>query len=552
MKATSLTTLYARIPQERAQRVLAVAIVSVLVTSVASIGQVRFEQRQKSSLAVEDGSGDISGPDVDASPGATPGNPTATPAPGTSAAPGTVTAATGGNVSTGGGVGTGTGGVGTGTGGASTSGVPRFGLKTQGVTKKQVKIGVSYNVSGCGDSGQVSAMFNNAQAGDPKKAYDAYVRYLNDTGGIGGRKIVLDTADDGGGGSGACGQKAVAAAKQMADDNKDFLAITGLYSESDYIIPRKIPVFGGRDDPKSMAKAGPNGISILEPVGKMFSAWASMGKNVIDTANHKACFVHPTSDESGDWNYYAKIMNAEMAKRGLKFTDEIAYKNDISTAQQQASAMATRVKNSGCDQVYVTSGNPIGWIFFTQAMTQAAWFPQWTFTGYSVLADSDLGGGLMDQTQWRTAIGLTNRVPNGVGHPAEGNCKRIYNKYYAGDGQDGSVAAQVACAQIMSVGGIMRKAVEVTGTLNADTLLVGADAIRGTYYYDAHVPLFWGFPDANGPFETRGWKHVTIITWDTQSQTYKFPEFPRYWVTIGPKKSNAVDLRPYWKNYKVQ
>ena len=539
-----------RVSPERAQKALAVASISLLVTGVASIGQVRYQLDQKETATLAQDETPDGGADEQplVSPTLVPGAtaaPPATAAPGSSATPGTRTpgarpgsAAPLPNVP----------GVGTPKPGVT---IPDFGLKTQGVTAKDVRIGVSYNVSGCGPDGQVSAMFNQATTGDPSKAYPAFVRYVNETGGIGGRTLKLDVEDDGGGGA-SCSAKAIAAAKAMADDNKDFLAIPGLHTESDYVISRKVPVFGGRDDPASLKKIGANGLMLTEPLQEAFRAWASLGKNVIETPKHKACFIHPTSDESGDWDTYAKVMNDEMARVGMKFHDEITYKNDIATAQQQASTTATRVKTKGCDQVYIASTNPIAWIFFTQAMTQAQHFPLWTFTSYTVLADEDLAGGLMDQRQWRNSIGLSARVPKGVAHPAEGNCARVYNRYHQGDGQSESVATKVACAQILTTAEMMRQAVKVTGVLTGDSLLVGADSIRGRFYYDAHVPMTYSLPDADGPFMTKGFHHMTIIRWNSDRSTYEFPDFPRYWTVIGPKKSGAVDLRPFWKGYRVQ
>ena len=535
-----------RLGRERAQRIIAVASISVLVTAIASIGQVRYDQRSHATTVA-------GGPDsTDDSSNETtplPGSSIA-PVPGVSASPGAIgspAAPVPGSTRS---IAPGGGGPVLPTSPSTAHpgvAIPDFGLRTQGVTSKAVKVGVSYNVSGCGPDGQVSALFNSAQAGDPAKAYPAFVRYVNETGGIGGRKLDLDVEDDGGGGS--CASKAIAAAKAMADDNKDFIAIPGLHEESDYIIGKHLPVFGGRDDPASLKKIGPNGLMLTENLQSTFRAWSSLGKNVIDTAHHKACFIHPSSDSSGDWNTYAKVMNAEMARVGLKFKDEIVYQNDISSAQRQSTSAATRVKTDGCDQIYIASTNPIAWIFFTQAMSQARWYPQWTFTSYTVLADSDLAGSLMDPTQWKNSIGLSARVPNGVGHPAEGNCKRIYDKYNSGDGQDGSAATQVACAQILTVAHMMREAVRTTGVLSANSLLVGADAIRGHFFYDATVPMTYSFPGSSGPFVTKGFHDLTIIRWN--GSTYLFPDFPRYWKVIGPGKSGSTDLRPTWKGYHV-
>jgi ABC-type branched-subunit amino acid transport system substrate-binding protein len=529
----------AAIPADRIQRWLAIAVASLLVTSIATIGQVQQDinhRRAKRNASVA--AGRTGGPSLTL-PGGDAGSPTTLPA---QVATGTVTP---GGVGKAGGAGGG-GGTAGGGGGVAKVAIPDFGLKTQGVTDKSVRIGVSYNVSGCGDAGALNAMFGTAVSGDPVKAYDAFVRYVNDTGGIRGRQLILDTADDGGGG---CPEKELAAARTMADDKKDFLAIPGLYSESDYIIPKHLPVFGGRDDPASLAKVGPNGIMLTEPLDPTFQAWSSLGAHVIDTAHHTACLVHPNSDESGDWNNYEKVLVQRMADYGLKFRDIIVYKNDLQTAQEQSNAMVTRAKADGCDQVWLLSGNPIAWVFFTQAATQNLWFPQWTFTSYSVLADSELGGSLMDQRQWSKAIGLSSRVPTGQ-HPAEGRCASIYKKYNPNDGESTAAATQIACAQIMSVAEIMRRAVDRTGVLTGNSLLMAADTVKNNFYYDAHVPITWSFPGAGGPFKTKGFSHLTVVTWDSNAGKYLFPEYPKYWKVIGANKSGSEDLRPLWAGYK--
>ncbi|MFA5787620.1 MAG: ABC transporter substrate-binding protein [Actinomycetota bacterium] len=504
---------------------LAVGIAVVLVTAIASLGQVSHQRNQDEQAAIS----------ATGEPSEQPGlfdQATAAPTDG-SAAPTDGSATPGQSVTPGGKT------ASPKTSNSPKVAIPDFGLKTQGVTDKEVKIGVTYNISGCGDAGTLQTAFSGV-SGDVKKSVDTYVKYVNEKGGIGGRTLKWVAADDGGGG---CEEKAGAAAVQLAEEDKVFLAVPGLHTVSDAIVARKIPVFGGRDDPASLARYGPNGIMLTEPIEPTLDIWASFGKYYIDTPKHPACLIH-VNDPT--WNTAEKIVVDKMKKYGMTFRDIISYQDDVATAQTQANTAAARAKAKGCEQAWFMANNPIAMVFFTQAATQNAWYPTWTWTSYVVLADSELAGRLMDQSQWKNAIGLSTRVPAGQ-HPKEGNCQRIYEQYNGNDGQSTSAAAQIACAQVLSVAEIMNRAISRTGVLTANSLLMGADSVKNNFYWDAHVPITWSFPGPQGPFKTKGYSHYTVAKWNTSTSAYDFPEFPKYWKVMGPDKSGAEDLRPLFK-----
>lgn len=523
---------------DRFIRPLAIVAASLLVTSLASIGQVRHATRGDADNSSVEAGGELG---TDGSPGdgiavgGVDGAPAldaaGNPIPGTGQGPGGQPA---------------TGPMGSVTTLAPVAvgrAVPDFGLRTQGVTDKQVKIGVSYNVAACGDAGTLQAALGASTTGDPKKAIDAFTRHINETGGIAGRTLKVVIVDDGGGG---CPEKASAAAVRMLEEEKVFMAIPGLHVESDYLIEKKLPVFGGRDDPASLAKAGANGIMLTEAIEPTLEKWSAFGRYYLDSGSHKPCLIRPESGVSGDWNSHEKLLTAKFRKYGMTFTDIITYKEDVATAQSQSNTIAARAKAKGCDQVYFMAGNPIALIFFTQAATQNQWFPTWTFTSYMVLSDTELAGRLMDQRQWDKAIGLSTRVPPGE-HPKEQQCKRIYEKYYPGDGQSESASVQIVCAQLLSSAEIMRRAVKVTGVLTGNSWVVGADAVRNDFAYDAHVPIRWSFPNPQGPFKTKGFSHWTVVKWSSAQSKYLFPEYPKYWEVMGPGKSGAQDLRAHFR-----
>lgn len=518
-------------------RWLAVGIVSTFVAGTASVGQVSSrDERADDGLVAGERSAERSlragGWDETGTDG------TGDASDGTAGTDGTGTDGIDG--STGGGSGRG----GRATGGSTDGGrsFPDHGLRTQGVTDKQVKLGVSYNTTGCGDSGVLEAMIGAGTAGDMGKAIDAYTRYINDNGGIGRRTLKVVIADDGGGG---CPEKALSAARKMVDDEKVFAVIPGLHEVSDYAASKKVPTFIGRDDPESLRRLGPNGIGLTQEIGGNLKAWAAFGHYYLKSQQHTPCLVHPEKGVSGDWPLYARILVARMQEHGLKFKDTVVYKEDVSTSQQQTSAAVARLKDKGCDQIYFMAGNPLALIFFTQAAENAQWRPTWTFTSYMSLADSELGGRLMNQSQWENAVGLSTRVPPGE-HPKEGNCKRIYEHYYPGDGQSESASAYLTCTMFLPAAEMMRRGERLTGRLDANALLAGADSIKNDYYFDAHVPLRWELP-AGGPYKTKGFSHYTVVDWSSTRSAYDFPEYPTYWEVMGPGKSNGVDLRPLFQ-----
>lgn len=416
--------------------------------------------------------------------------------------------------------------------------VPDYGLKTQGVTDKEVKIGLTYNVSGCGDSGALSASLGEAVTGDPQTAFATYVRYINDGGGINGRKFILDIADDG---SGGCPEKARAAAVKLVDQDKVFAVIPGINEVSDYTIEKKIPTMNGREDEASLKAFGPNGLGLVG-IQSALEAWSSFAKYYLNSGANTPCLVHP---DEVMWNKYEQTLVKLMAARGLSFKTILRYQEDVASAQVQAGAGVTKLRNAGCNQIFFMAYNPIALIFFTSAASEGLFFPDvWTFTSYTALIDTELAGRLLNQKQWSKAVGLSYRVP--TGHPANGNCKRIYVKYNPEANDADSAAVQLACALLLPVAEIMRRAENITGELTANSYMVGADSITNDYYFDAIVPMDYKLP-AGGPYGTKAFSDWTVAKWNAELNKYDFPNFPKYWKTFGPGLAGGADIRPLLK-----
>ena len=519
----------ALLQSDRGLRAAAITAAIVMITAIASFGANKSSDSEQLTTDPLDQDG------TTVTLGSTP-TPTATPSAngGTGTGSGTVTAPDRGRV----------------TDGGTLPPAPNvdFGLRTQGITDKEVKVGFSYNQAGCGDQSLLEAMLGVATVGDFEKSINTFAQHINDSGGIGGRNYKPQFFDDGGSG---CPEKSVAAAVEMADEAKVFLAVPGLHVVSDHVIGRKVPVWGGRDDPASLAKYGPNGLQIFEPIEPTLEALVSFGKHYLKTnpKTERPCIIRIESGASGNWDIPEKLLVEKMRREGIgiRNQDVIEFQDNAATAQRQATTIAIRARDNGCRHVYFMAGNPIGLVFITNAATQNNWFPsKWTWTSYTALVDTELAGGLMEQRQWENAVGLTIRVPAGE-HPKTDNCKKIYQKYNPGDGQENSASVLIACASVLPTAEAMRRGLKRTGKLDSNAYLLGADAIRDDFYYDAHVPMSYSFPDEDGPFKTRGFTHWTVADWNSSDGVYKFPKFPCYYKRFEANGGGCEDLRSKFK-----
>jgi hypothetical protein len=423
--------------------------------------------------------------------------------------------------------------------------VPDYGLKTQGVTARTVKIGMDYDKTGCGGANALANQFSKSVTGDPEKAANAFKRHINDTGGIRGRTLAVVTVDDGGL---YCPERHESAAIQLVDQHKVFMDIAGLHEISAKLVKRKIPYMGGWSSKAEQRRDGYGQWQLFQDADGDFANWASLAKNVINSAKEAPCLIHP---DTPDFNNLEKILNKKVLEAGLPkypngkpFKDVIAYQDEPSTAQYQAQTGATRMSNNGCKQVWLIANNALADVFFTNAAASINWYPTWTWTARTALIDQQLGGSLMNSAEWQKSIGLTTRIKPGASK-YEGNCARIYQKYYPGDGMENSAATLGACVGILISSDAMRRAVDITGTLTADSLMLGVDAIRGDSWFDSHVPITYSVPApplGDKAFDFTGYDLQTVAKWNGGRADYDFPYFPTYWQVIGPNRSGGVNI----------
>lgn len=100
-------------------------------------------------------------------------------------------------------------------------------------------------------------------------------------------------------------------------------------------------------------------------------------------------------------NYFVK----ELARHGIRLTEEVAYNFDITRAGEQSTNMIVKMKDAGVTTL-TTVGDPLYPIFLTKEATRQVYFPEWFISG-TALIDTTFFGRTYDQAQWSHAFGQT-------------------------------------------------------------------------------------------------------------------------------------------------
>jgi hypothetical protein len=72
--------------------------------------------------------------------------------------------------------------------------------------------------------------------------------------------------------------------------------------------------------------------------------------------------------------------------------------------------------------------------------------------------------------------------------------------------------------------------------------MMGVDAIRGDFAWEAFVPLTYSIAPGQ-PKDRTGYDLQTVAKWNRTALDYDFPQYPKYWKILGPGGSGAVDIR---------
>lgn len=185
----------------------------------------------------------------------------------------------------------------------------------------------------------------------------------------------------------------------------------------------------------------------------------------------------------------------------------VAYASDVSTAQQQATNGIAQLKAAGVTTVTCTC-DPIAPIFFTNAATNQAYFPEWLQNGV-LLTDIPDFERLYNQQQWANSFGTS-----AFGKPQPVAQSAAWKAYFAAK-PNGSKSTAAASGAYFALLFYAFSAIEAAGPqLTATSFAQGMFSLPAIGGTAPDVPrVSFG---ANGPSPYTGIDDVTEIWWDDQ------------------------------------
>ena len=110
-------------------------------------------------------------------------------------------------------------------------------------------------------------------------------------------------------------------------------------------------------------------------------------------------------DETGTFKQSVTHFEQRLASYKVKPAVTIPYTLDLSTAQEDASLVITKLQTAGVTSVILVS-DPVFPTFLTKEATKQGYFPEWVVLGYA-FTDTTVFGRQYDQRQWAHAFGVS-------------------------------------------------------------------------------------------------------------------------------------------------
>lgn len=233
---------------------------------------------------------------------------------------------------------------------------------------------------------------------------------------------------------------------------------------------------------------------------------------------------------------YAKQVEAELAKYGVKLASSQGYLYDPGRNQNDISTRIANFKAAGVTTI-IAMWDPLSPILITREATRQQWFPEWFITGTG-LSDTTTAGRLYDGQQWSNAFGMSPLWITWNDVRTSGGYRAFHHGMPGMQQGDEGVLVNVYAALV----GPVFYGIQMAGpNLTADTFSRGVFSFPPTgglpaaplVYYTRESPTavkdfteVWFDADRSGPDE-RGDQGTGMMVKVNNGQRYKPGQWPR-------------------------